>query len=34
LLYHSVIRVTNAVQRAGIRKINFTDPLAAAAPSE
>jgi biopolymer transport protein ExbD len=34
LLYHFVIRVTNAVQRAGIKKINFTDPLAAAAPSE
>ncbi len=28
LLYHFVIRVTNAIQRAGINKINFTDPLA------
>jgi biopolymer transport protein ExbD len=31
LLYHFVIRVTNAVQRAGIKKINFTDPFAAQA---
>lgn len=30
LLYFFVIRVTNAVQRSGIKKINFTDPLAAA----
>jgi len=29
LLYHFVIRVTNAIQRAGIQKINFTDPIAA-----
>jgi biopolymer transport protein ExbD len=34
LLYHFVIRVTNAVQRAGIKKINFTDPLAVPAKSE
>jgi biopolymer transport protein ExbD len=34
LLYHFVIRVTNAVQRAGIRKINFTDPLAAPTKSQ
>ncbi len=33
LLYFFVIRVTNAVQRAGIKKINFTDPLAAPAPA-
>ena len=29
LLYHFIIRATNAIQRAGIKKINFTDPLAA-----
>ena len=29
LLYHFVIRVTNAIQRAGIKKINFTDPFTA-----
>lgn len=28
LRYHYVIRVISAVKRAGIRKINFTDPLA------
>ncbi len=34
LLYHFLIRTTNAIQRAGIKKINFTDPLGAPAKSE
>ena len=29
LLYHFVIRVTNAIQAAGVKKIDFTDPMAA-----
>ena len=28
LLYHFIVRATNAIQRAGIKKINFTDPFA------
>ena len=31
LLYLYLIHVTNAIQQAGIRKINFTDPLTGAA---